>query len=196
MCGRVWWMKIWGAAGCSSLHSPFPGTSIFALLRFPAFPTGPARLPAPQVPGRSIPVAAGVDGGLGERLFRMLGAQIACRVRLSQVCVSQLFTCNCPSGVWANVRLGLRGRFLPAALPHCLCLPRCFAGQNSSPRRNSAQRRPIHSPLPAQGLSVWCQRPLIPEYYTKTMTYPKNPFGLAGSPFGPLPVPGWVSIYF
>ena len=128
-------------------------------------------------------MAAGVDGGLGERLFRMLGAQIACGVRLSQVCVSQLFTCNCPSGVWANVRLGLRGRFLPAALPHCLCLPRCFAGQNSSPRRNSAQGRPIHSPLPAQRLSVWCQRPVIPEYYTKTMIYPKNPFGLAGSPF-------------
>ena len=158
----------WGAAGCSSLHSSFPGTSISPFSVSLPFLTGPAPLPAPQVPGRSIPVAAGVDGGLGERLFRMLGAQIACRVRLSQVCAAQLFTCNCSSGVWANVRLRLRGRFLPAALSHCLCLPRCFAGQNSSPRRNSAQEGPFIAPLPAQRMSVWCQRPAIPRYYTKT----------------------------
>ena len=47
-----------------SMLTPFP--------HFRAFLTEPARPSAPQAPGRSIPVAAGVDEELGERLFGML----------------------------------------------------------------------------------------------------------------------------
>ena len=90
---------------------------LFRLPRFAALPDRTRSPLRPQVPGRSIPVAAGVDGGLGERLLRMLDEQIACRVRLSQVCASQQFTCNCSSGVWANVRLRLRGRSCHTLFP-------------------------------------------------------------------------------
>ena len=130
----------WRAASCLLLNSSLLGTGSFALPRFFAFPDRTRPPSAPQVPGRSIPVAAGVDGGLGELRFRMMSFTDSLQSEDQAGLCFATARCNCSSWVLGPLRLRLHQRFALAVLSHCLCLRRCFAGQKSPPRRNSAQK--------------------------------------------------------
>ena len=157
----------WRAASCLLLNSSLLGTGSFALPRFFAFPDRTRPPSAPQVPGRSIPVAAGVDGGLGELLFRMMGFTDSLQSELQAGLCFATARCNCSSWVLGPLHLGLRQRFALAAFPHCCRLLRCLAGQDSSQGRNSAQKWPFIVQLRARTLLVWCLPPRIPYYYTE-----------------------------
>lgn len=148
-------------------NSSLPGTGFFAFRVSPPFLTGPARPSAPQVPGRSIPVAAGVDGGLGELLFRMMGFTDSLQNELQAGLCFATARCNCSSWVLGPLRLGLHQRFALAALAHCLCLRRCFAGQKSPLRRNSAQKQSGSYPCCPRRDCGLVPAPCNPQYYTK-----------------------------
>jgi hypothetical protein len=149
------------------LNSSLLGTGSFAFRVSSPFLTGPARPSAPQVPGRSIPVAAGVDGGLGELRFRMMSFTDSLQSEDQAGLCFATARCNCSSWVLGPLRLRLRQRFALAVLSHCLCLVRCFAGQKSLLWRNSAQNRAIHTPAARAEIVGLVPAPCNPQYYTK-----------------------------
>ena len=127
-------------------------------------------------------MAAGVDGGLGELLFRMLDEQIACRMNSKQVCALQLLVATVHPGFWAHCALDCTSASRWPPLLTVFAFAAALQARNLLSEEIPLKNRAVHTLVARAEIVVWCRRPAIPNTILRTISYAKTHLVWQGRP--------------